>query len=71
MSWVQLSRMFLKLFDFTGIYVTFNFDDSVLFLDREQFPPFFKAMLKCFNKAFVFDRSVFANTIYKSTIMGK
>ena len=62
-GWVQLSRMFLKSFDFTGLYVMFNFDDSVLFSDIEQLPPFYKAMLKCFNKAFVSDRPAFVNTI--------
>ena len=52
-GWVQLSSMFLKSFDFAGLYMMFNFDDSVLFSDIEQLPPFYKAMLKCFNKAFV------------------
>ena len=43
-GWVQLSRMFLKSFDFNGLYVIFNFDDSVLFSNIEQLPPFYKAI---------------------------
>ena len=69
-GWVQLSRMFLKSSDFTGLYVMFNFDDSVLFSDIEQLPPFYKAMLKCFNKAFVSDRPAFVNTIMNQPLWG-
>ena len=43
--------------------VMLNFDDSVLFSNIEQLPPFYKAMLECFNKAYVSDRVVFVNTI--------
>ena len=69
-GWVQLSRMFLKSFDFTGLYVMFSFDDSVLFSDIEQLPPFYKAMLKCFNKAFVSDRPAFVNAIMNQPLWG-
>ena len=69
-GWVQLSRMFLKSFDFTVLYVMFNFDDSVLFSDTEQLPPFYKAVLKCFNKAFVSDRLAFVNTIMNQPLWG-
>ena len=67
---IQLSRMFLKSFDVNGLYVMFNFDDSVLFSNIEQLPPFYKAMLKCFNKAYVSDRVVFVNTIMNQPLWG-
>ena len=69
-GWVQLSRMFLKSFDFNGLCVMFNFDDSVLFSNIEQLPPFYKAMLKCFNKAYVSDRAAFVNTIMNQPLWG-
>ena len=62
--------MFLKSFDFTGLYVMFNFDDSVLFSHIIQLPPFYKAMLKCFNKAFVSDRPAFVSTIMNQPLWG-
>ena len=62
--------MFLKSFDFNGLYVMFNFDDSVLFSNIEQLPPFYKAMLKCFNKAYVSHRAVFVNTIMNQPLWG-
>ena len=69
-GWVQLSRMFLKSFDFNGLYVMFNFDDSVLFSNIEQLPPFYKAILKCFNKAYVSDRPDFVSTIMNQPLWG-
>ena len=66
----QLSRMFLKLFDFNGLYVMFNFDNSVLFSKIEQLLPFYKAILKCFNKAYVSDRPDFVSTIMNQPLWG-
>ena len=69
-GWVQLSRMFLKSFDFNGLCVLFNFDDSVLFSTIEQLPPFYKAMLICYNKAFVSSKVDFINTIMNQPLWG-
>ena len=43
---VQLSTMFLRSFEFNRLYVMFNFDDSVIFSNIEQLPPFYKAMFQ-------------------------
>ena len=69
-GWVQLLRMFLNSFDLAGLYVMFNFDDSVLFSDIKQLPPFHKAILKCFNKAFVSNRPAFVSTIMNQPLWG-
>ena len=47
-----------------------NFDDSVLFSTIEQLPPFYKAMLKSFNKAFVLRKVDFINTIMNQPLWG-
>ena len=48
----------------------FNFDNSVLFSNIEQLPPFYKAILKCFNKAYVSDRPDFVSTIMNQPLWG-
>lgn len=69
-SWVQLSRLFLKSFDFNGVDVDFNFDVSVVFPAVEQLPRLYKKMVKCYNKAYVTDQFTFVNNIMNQSLWG-
>ena len=69
-GWVQLARVFLKPFDLEGLHVRFNFDDSVLFPKIEELTPFYRRMLKCYNKVFVTEKSDFIKTTMHQQLWG-
>ena len=69
-GWVQQPRLFLKPFDFDGLNVRYNFDDSVIFPTVEQLPAYYKRMIKSYNRAFATDEFEFISNIRNQPLWG-
>ena len=53
-----------------GMYLRFNYDESVLFPETEILTKFYKEALVCFNKAYVCDEELFRRSILNQPVWG-
>ena len=53
-----------------GMYLRFNYDESVLFPETEILTKFYKEALLCFNKAYVCDEELFERSILNQPLWG-
>ena len=71
-SWAQIPKLLLGSLEVDGLYLRFNYDESVLFPKTEICTKFYKEALLCFNKAYgyVCDEELFERSISNQPVWG-
>ena len=69
-SWVQLPKHYLQKLHEVGLNLRFNFDESVVFLETDNVPSFYREAFKYYNKAFVSTKDDFEKSIMSQPLWG-
>ena len=69
-SWVQLPKHYLQKLHEVGLNLRFNFDESVVFLETDKVPSFYREAFKYYNKAFVSTKDDFEKSIMSQPLWG-